>query len=145
MNDRYFVDTNILVYALDRYSGAKHARANALVAQLFRSGEGIVSTQVLQELAVSLRRKVGRPLGTSEVRRIIEDFDTWKVFVNTTESIFYALEIEERYRISFWDAMIVQAAESSGARILYTEDLSDGQTYGQVRVVNPFKQSVPTD
>jgi predicted nucleic acid-binding protein len=105
----------------------------------------VVSTQVLQELAVSLRRKVAQPLTRSEIRRVVEDFETWRVFVNTTESILYALEIEERHGISFWDAMIVQAAENSGAGTLYTEDLSDGQTYGKVRVVNPFKQSHNTD
>lgn len=141
MNDRYFVDTNILVYAFDRFSGAKHVRANAVVSELLSSGQGVVSTQVLQELAVSLRRKVAHPLTRSEIRRVVEDFETWRVFVNTTESILYALEIEERHGISFWDAMIVQAAENSGAGTLYTEDLSDGQTYGKVRVVNPFKQS----
>jgi predicted nucleic acid-binding protein len=145
MNDRYFVDTNILVYAFDRFSGVKHVRANAVVSELLSSGQGVVSTQVLQELAVSLRRKVAQPLTRSEIRRVVEDFETWRVFVNTTESILYALEIEERHGISFWDAMIVQAAENSGAGTLYTEDLSDGQTYGKIRVVNPFKQSHNTD
>jgi predicted nucleic acid-binding protein len=145
MNDRYFVDTNILVYAFDRFSGVKHVRANAVVSELLSSGRGVVSTQVLQELAVSLRRKVAQPLTRSEIRRVVEDFETWRVFVNTTESILYALEIEERHGISFWDAMIVQAAENSGAGTLYTEDLSDGQTYGKIRVVNPFKQSHNTD
>ena len=145
MSDRYFVDTNILVYAFDRFSGVKHVRANAVVSELLSSGQGVVSTQVLQELAVSLRRKVAHPLTRSEIRRVVEDFQTWRVFVNTTQSILYALEIEERHGISFWDAMIVQAAENSGAGTLYTEDLSDGQTYGKVRVVNPFKQSLNTD
>jgi predicted nucleic acid-binding protein len=63
----------------------------------------------------------------------------WNVFVNTAQSILQALEIAERYQISFWDALIVQAAEGFAAEILYTEDLSHGQTYGGVRVVNPFK------
>lgn len=58
--------------------------------------------------------------------------------MNTGESILEALELEDRYRISFWDALVVQAAQASGAEVLYSEDLSDGQTYGSVRVVNPF-------
>jgi predicted nucleic acid-binding protein len=60
------------------------------------------------------------------------------VYVNTGESILVALDLEERYQISFWDALVIQAAEASGAAVLYSEDLSDGQTYGAVRVVNPL-------
>jgi predicted nucleic acid-binding protein len=139
MSDREFVDTNILVYAYDRASGAKHERARKLVDQLWESGNGTVSTQVLQEFVVYLRRKVAHPLNTQETRRVLQDFMGWNVFVNTAQSILQALEIEERYKISFWDALIVQAAEGTGAEILYTEDLSHGQIYGGVRVVNPFK------
>jgi predicted nucleic acid-binding protein len=64
----------------------------------------------------------------------------WHVVVNTAESIVEALAIESRYKISFWDALIVQAAGVSGAEILYSEDLSDGQSYGSVRVVNPLRE-----
>jgi predicted nucleic acid-binding protein len=60
------------------------------------------------------------------------------VVTNTGESVLEALELEERYRISFWDALVVQAAESSGAAVLRSEDLSDGQIYYGLRVVNPF-------
>ena len=59
--------------------------------------------------------------------------------INTAESVLQALDIEVRYKISFWDALFVQAAGSSGATILYSEDLSDGQTYGSVRVINPLR------
>ena len=59
--------------------------------------------------------------------------------MNTAESVLVALGIEGRYNISFWDALIVQAAESCGAEVLYSEDLADGQSYGDVRVVNPLK------
>lgn len=139
MSDREFVDTNILVYAYDRSSGAKHDRARKLLDQLWESGNGTVSTQVLQEFVVYLRHKVAHPLGAQETRRVLQDLMGWNVFVNTAESILQALEIAERYQISFWDGLIVQAAEGAGAEILYTEDLSHGQTYGGVRAVNPFK------
>jgi predicted nucleic acid-binding protein len=69
---------------------------------------------------------------------LIEDYMAWDVVVNTAESIVEALAIESRYKISFWDALIVQAAGMSGAEILYSEDLSPGQSYGSVRVVNPL-------
>lgn len=138
MSDKYFVDTNILMYAHDATAGAKHERARALVEELWRTRSGVVSTQVLQELCVNLRRKAGQPLDMKITREIVTDYLSWEVVVNTGESILEALEIENRHGISFWDALVVQAAESSGAAVLYSEDLSDGQSYGSVRVVNPL-------
>jgi predicted nucleic acid-binding protein len=138
MSDKYFIDTNILVYAHDRSAGAKHQRARTLLEQLWDSGQGVLSTQVLQELCINLRRKVSRPLPLEDVRRLIRDYSTWEVITNTPESILQAIEIEARYKTSFWDALILQAAESSGASILYSEDLATGQLYGDIRVVNPL-------
>jgi predicted nucleic acid-binding protein len=139
MSARYFVDTNILMYAHDASAGAKHERAKALVEELWRDRNGVVSTQVLQELAVNLRRKAGRPLDSKATRDIVADYLTWRVVVNSGESILDALDLEARYHISFWDALVLQAANGSGAEVLYSEDLSDGQTYGSVRVVNPVR------
>jgi predicted nucleic acid-binding protein len=139
MSDKYFVDTNILVYAHDTAGGAKHKRAKAIVEELWRERSGVLSTQVLQELCVNLRRKAGRPVDLETARKIVADYLAWTVVTNTGESILQALEIEKQYGISFWDALVVQAAEASGAAVLYSEDLSDGQTYSEVLVVNPFK------
>ena len=139
MSDRYFVDTNILMYAHDTSAGQKHERAKAIVEELWRDRTGVVSTQVLQELAVNLRRKAARPLDAKATREIVADYLTWQVVVNGGESILEALDLEARLQISFWDALVVQAAQVSGAEILYSEDLSDGQTYGTVRVINPLR------
>jgi len=138
MSDRYFVDTNILMYAHDASAGEKHERAKALVAELWRDRSGVVSTQVLQELAVNLRRKTAKPLDAKATRDVVADYLTWQVIVNGGESILQALDLEARYQISFWDALVLQAAQSSSAEILYSEDLSHGQEYGSVRVVNPL-------
>jgi predicted nucleic acid-binding protein len=136
-SDRFFVDTNLLVYAHDVAAGARHDRARDLVEQLWRDRSGVVSTQVLQELYVRLR-KTRNPLPAAEARRILIDYLRWEVVVNTGDSVLAAVDLEERYRLSFWDALIVQAASASGAEILYSEDLSHGQVYGLVRVVNPL-------
>lgn len=133
------MDTNVWVYAHDSSTKAKHDRARTLIERLWSSGEGVLSTRVLQELCVSLRRKTARPLSVEETRRLIEDYSRWGVVVNTAESVLQVLTIESRYRISFWDAQIIQAAGSSGATVLYSEDLTEGQTYGSVRVVNPLR------
>lgn len=138
MSDKCFVDTNILMYAHDAAAGAKHERAKALVEELWRERTGVVSTQVLQELTVNLRRKAGKPLDPAATREVIVDYLTWQVVVNSGESILQALDLEQRYRISFWDALIVHAVEASGASVLYSEDLSNGQRYGGVEVVNPL-------
>ena len=138
MSDRTFVDTNILMYAHDSSAGVKHDRARMVVEELWQSRSGVVSTQVLQELCVNLRRKAGRPIDMKAAREIITDYLAWRVRVNTGESILEALDLEKRYRISFWDALIIQAAQASGASVLYSEDLEHGQTYGTVKVVNPL-------
>jgi len=138
MARKFFVDTNILVYAYDRLAGGKNKQAIKVVQQLWETGEGVVSTQVLQELCVSLRRKVANPQPTERIREIVRSYQSWQVVVNTTDSVLRALDIEERYRISFWDAMILQAAETAGAEVVYSEDLSAGQRYGGVGVVNTF-------
>ena len=139
MSDKYFVDTNILMYAHDTSAGEKHERAKTLVEELWRDRTGVVSTQVLQEFAVNLRRKAGRPLDAKATREIVSDYLTWQVVVNGGESILEAMDLESRYRIAFWDAMVIQAAQLSGADVLYSEDLSDGQKYGSVQVINPLR------
>jgi predicted nucleic acid-binding protein len=139
MSDRYFVDTNILIYAHDADAGAKHERARTLLQELWRTRSGVVSTQILQELVVNLRRKTRQPPGAKATRDIITDYLSWHVVVNDGDSILEALAVEERYQISFWDALMIQAARASGAEVLYSEDLSDGQFYGSVRVINPLR------
>jgi len=141
MSDKCFVDTNILVYAHDRSAGVKHQRAQMLLEQLWDSGQGVLSTQVLQELCINLRRKVSHPLPVDEVRQLVRDYSTWEVVTNTAESVLEALQIEARYMTSFWDALILQAAISSGASVLYSEDLAAGQRYGSIQVVNPLVDS----
>lgn len=140
MSDRFFLDTNLLVYAYDVSAGSRHRQALAIIAQLSQSGTLVVSTQVLIELAACLRRKVSRPLPVPDIQRIIlEVMDAWQIFVNQPESIVAALDLESRFQLSFWDALILQAAQSSSSNILYSEDFNHGQLYNGVRVVNPFK------
>src|SRR5690348_15457058 len=138
MRDKAFLDTNILVYAHEPATGIKHERARAIIEKLWDTGGGVLSTQVLQELCVNLRRKMARPWTVEETRSLILAYMDWQIVVNTPGSVIEALAIEARYQISFWDALIIHAAETSDAAILYSEDLSDGQIYGSVRVVNPL-------
>ncbi len=138
MSDKFFVDTNILMYAHDKSAGPKHQRARSLVEDLWHSRSGVISTQVLQEMCVNLRRKAGIPLDLRATRDLVIDYLSWHVVVNGPESVVEALDLEERYQISFWDALVIRAAQASGAEVLYSEDLSHGRQYGSVRVMNPF-------
>jgi predicted nucleic acid-binding protein len=138
MSDKRFVDTNILVYAHDGSAGVKHQRSLHLIETLWSQGTGALSTQVLQELCVCLRRKVDPPCSPDEIRQLVRDYMSWVVVVNTPEMIVQALDLEYRFKISFWDALILQAAQHCGAMIVYSEDLAVGQKYGAIQVVNPL-------
>jgi len=140
LSDKSFLDTNILVYAYDSAAGIRHERAKALLEQLWSSGQGVLSTQILQELCVSLQRKVARPLSLAETRRIVQPYLAWEVVVNTPLAAIEALVVASRYQVSYWDGLVLHAAEAAGAVVLYSEDFSHGQKYGSVRVVNPFHE-----
>jgi predicted nucleic acid-binding protein len=138
MSARYFVDTNLLVYAHDQPSGEKHQRARTLIERLWEERSGVLSTQVLQEFYVNVCRKTERPLTPDEAERLVADYMSWELIVNDGNSILEALSFERRYRLSFWDALIVQAANAAAVSTLFSEDLSHGQTYGMVEVINPL-------
>jgi len=138
MNDKCFVDTNVLVYAHDRSTGKKHERARRLLEELWENGNAALSTQVLQELCFTLQRKTASPLATDELRRLLKDYLAWEVVMNGPESVIEALDLQARYKVSFWDALILQAAETAGASVLYSEDFAAGQSYGSIRIANPF-------
>ncbi len=139
MSGRAFVDTNVLVYAHDRGAGEKNARARELVKRLWRERIGVVSTQVLQELYVNVRRKASAPVSAPEARALVEDYLAWPLVVNDGATILQAVAIEERFGLSFWDALVVASAQEAGVEILWSEDLNDGQAYGSVVVRNPFR------
>ena len=138
MNAKVFVDTNILVYAHDRGTGDKHDKARALVEELWQHRCGVLSTQVVQEFYVNVRRKARHPVTLAEARRLLEDYLCWEVVTNTSDTILAAFQFEERFGLSFWDALIVQAAHAAGVQRLYSEDFNHGQMYGAVAACNPF-------
>ena len=135
-----FVDTNILVYAEDRDAKTKHEVARDLVVQLWEDREGVLSVQVLQELYVNLTRKLKKPLTSARAHEIVQEYLTWKVVENTGRLLTEAIALQQRAQVSFWDALIVQAAIEAGCDRLYSEDLNAGQKFGAVTVVNPFKR-----
>lgn len=133
-----FVDTNILIYAHDRSAGQKHSRARNLLRELWQSGDGCLSIQVLQEFFVNVTRKVARPLAPEAAAQIIADLSVWRVHRPGVEDILDAIRLQGRYQISFWDAMVVASAIQSGCQTIWSEDLNSGQVYEDVTVLSPF-------
>jgi predicted nucleic acid-binding protein len=133
-----FVDTNVLAYAHDRSEPSKQRVAAALLASLWHSRTGVVSTQVLQELYVVLTRKFRPPLPGVTARRLVASYGRWRTVVVDVPIILWAATLAERRRISFWDALIVTAARAAGAARLVSEDLQPGLRVGGLRIENPF-------
>lgn len=133
-----FLDTNIIIYAYDASAGMKHDIALQIMTDLWNSGNGILSTQVLQEFYVNVTRKIPKPLDLDLARQIIADLLKWDVVVNDGGSILDAIDIQKRHNFSFWDAMIIGSAVNGGAGNLLSEDLTDGQIIGGVAIRNPF-------
>lgn len=135
-----FVDANILVYAEDQDAGRKHIIARDLVASLWRSGEGVVSIQVLQEFFVIVTRKIPRPLSPEDALAIVEQYLSWRVVENTGGLLLAGIRLASTLKVSFWDALVIQAARVEGCDRLWTEDLNHGQRVGDLTITNPFRE-----
>ena len=135
---REFIDTNVLIYAHDRSAGEKHVLAKKKVESLWESSTGCLSIQVLQEFYVNVTQKVAKPLTSGAAAKIITDLAVWEVHRPTTDNLLDAILLQERYMLSFWDAMIVTSANQLGCDILWSEDFNSGQQYERVQVLNPF-------
>jgi predicted nucleic acid-binding protein len=133
-----FVDTNVLVYAFAKSGSPKKRVAERLMNELMEEDRLRVSTQVLQELFVTLTGKVSRPCSCQEALAVLEDLTAWPLMVVDYAAIRAAVELSDQAQLSFWDALVVVAAARTGAAVLYTEDLNDGQEILGVRISNPF-------
>ena len=134
---KVFLDTNVLVYANDKRDEKKQLTAIELVADCMRDQTGVVSTQVLQEYAVVAVGKLRQDLDV--VIRQLTLIESLEVVQITPELVRRGLEIQARYRISYWDAAILAAAEHARCSLLWSEDLDEGTLYGTIRVENPFR------
>lgn len=136
MTVRAFFDTNVLVYAA--VGAGKDEPKRKRTMELVESIDFGTSAQVLQEFFVTVVKKVSRPISAA---RALEWIEQWTAFPCQTidrQLVRIAIEQSERFAISYWDAAILVAAEALGTDTVYSEDLSHGQRYGRVRVLNPF-------
>ena len=133
-----FVDTNVLVYAHDASETARQPVAQAVLGELWRSRSGALSTQVLQELYVVATRKFDPRLSRRQARNLVDAYSNWQLVQIDVPLIIAASQLEERQTLSFWDALIVEAAQRVGATRLITEDLQSGRRIAGMLIDNPF-------
>lgn len=133
---RSFLDTNVLAYTDDSGEPRKQTVALELHAKCHRRAQGVVSTQVLQEYYVTTTRKLG--VDPAVARRKLELFARMHVVVNQVGDILAAVDLARLHTVSFWDALIVRAAQQAECRVLYSEDLQHGWKVDGLEIVNPF-------
>lgn len=133
---RSFIDTNILVYADDQDEPARMTLARDLLRRHAGQGTAVISTQVLQEYFSTVTRKLGLPPDVAQRR--VEGYARLSVVQNDVSTILAAIDLHRLHQISFWDALIVQAAKAGGCTLLLSEDMHDGASLRGLRVVNPF-------
>lgn len=131
-----FFDTNILLYADDADAGARTGIARELLRRSMTERTGVISTQVLQEFYVNARKKL--QLDGAAARARIEVYLGFDVVTVTPALVLAAVDLNRLDTVSFWDALVIRAAEQAGCDTLFSEDLQAGRRFGPVRVVNPF-------
>jgi predicted nucleic acid-binding protein len=137
-----FVDSNILIYSQDATNSQKQSQARDWLEVLWRTRTGRISFQVLREVYVNVTRKVPRPLPAARAQTLVRLFLVWNPRPEDAEFFEVAGDIEARFKLSWWDSMILAAAHLSECRFLLTEDLQDRMELNNVTVINPFFTSV---
>ncbi len=139
MSANYFLDTNIFVYTFDSQSPAKKQRARELVGQVIQSGDGIISTQVIQEFLNVALRKFTVPLSLADSKAYLRQVLFPLCHVYPDFSLYEScLDIQQRSGFAFYDSLIVAAAIAGGCQVLYSEDMQHGFMLAGVTIQNPF-------
>jgi predicted nucleic acid-binding protein len=134
---KIFIDTNILIYTLDKRDPEKNYRAREAFNYCMEEGVGVISTQVLHEYASTALTKFHQSHGNVVLE--LMSLERYEIVISTPKIIRHGVELAERYKINFWDAAILAAAEAARCDQLYSEDFPPGAVYGPLRVVNPLE------
>ncbi|MEE9445195.1 MAG: PIN domain-containing protein [Cocleimonas sp.] len=138
MSVKVFVDTNILVYARDASEEDKQIKAKEWIAHLWKTRSGRLSYQSFNEYYVVTTQRLKPGLSKEKARSDLNALEAWNPITVDKKVIDNAWKIQDRYQFSWWDSLILSAAQVQGCEVLLSEDLQDGQVVGGVRVVNPF-------
>ena len=138
MNDKIFVDTNILVYCFDDADPAKKKKAMQIMDGLWETSKGVLSLQVLKEFFVTVTEKLANKMDFRDAKAAVIDLLSWNIFYETRSSLERTFEIIQKHHLSLWDANIISAAILSDCNTVYSEDLQHNQTIEGVRIINPL-------
>ena len=144
MTERLFVDTNVLLYHWDGTEPAKQRRASEWLSALWGGRNGRLSIQVLTEFYVIATQKLRPALEPETAQRYVRTLFEWEPVTLTEPVLEAAWHVQGRYQLSWWDALIVAAAQRTGCRTLLSEDFQEGQQFEQLTVANPFHASPPS-
>lgn len=139
MSDNVFVDTNIFVYSRDKGAGQKQVKSESLIMSLWESRRGRISVQVLNEYFVTVTQKLKPGLSHDEAWSDITSLKAWSPLALDWQLLERGRHVLQKHKLSWWDSLVIAAAQASNCRVLYSEDLTNGHVYGGVRVINPFK------
>ncbi|MGA2184150.1 MAG: PIN domain-containing protein [Bryobacteraceae bacterium] len=131
-----FVDTNILIYAHDGGAGGKHDKSVALLTRLVEEATGALSVQVLTEFYSAATRKLG--MKSQEAEEVIADLRAWTIHRPGHADVLRSAQLQRRYKIAWWDALVVNSALELGCSVLWSERLAGRRRYGSLTVRNPF-------
>ncbi|KAF1049883.1 PIN domain-containing protein [Xylophilus sp.] len=134
----FFFDTNVLVYAVDASEPVRRERALACLARAVRDGTVALSTQVLHEFYAITTRKLRPPLSPGEAAAQVQRLCAFQVMGSTAQSVQAAIALAQEHQLSWWDALILEAALRAGADVLLSEDGQAGRRFGRLVVENPF-------
>jgi predicted nucleic acid-binding protein len=135
---KIFIDTNIFIYTLDKRDEIKQEKARKILKQIVELHQPVISTQVIKEFYVVAISKMKADHFT--VKNIIHNFRNMEIVNNDLELIEQAIDISVISQVSFWDSLVVAAAEKAKCEFIFSEDLNPGQTYRGVIVINPFEK-----
>lgn len=140
MRDKIFLDTNIFVYSIDTSPREKRKReiARGIVKENIQNASGVISIQVLQEFCQVSTRKIKAPLSTKDALEFLHYIAILETVQPDFDLVVAAIRLEKRYNLSFWDALILQAAKTAGCTIVHSEDLQDNFRIEDMVVRNPF-------
>ena len=139
MNDKIFIDTNILIYSYDKHEPEKQKRAQFLLKEGIQNDNVVISSQVLSEFFCTVTKKIHEPMSSDEAHEIIRQFNIFPIVEVDSDLVNRAIETLKQYHISYWDSLIVAAAERGRCSKLLSEDFNSGQRYYEILAVNPFK------
>ena len=136
MSAKVFIDTNILIYSIDKHSKAKRQKAKRAIAEILKEGRAIISTQVIEEAYVVAVKKLKIP--PLDAKRWVKLLSRFSVFQVSYQTVMEAIDCSILEQLSFWDSLLIVSAAEAGCEQIYTEDLNHGQVIRGVRIINIF-------